>query len=56
MPVFAYKALNAKGSVTSGELDAADRPEALRMLLFGLAMVVIMLYRPSGLLAPRRRL
>ncbi len=24
-------------------------PEALRMLLFGLAMVVIMLYRPSGL-------
>ena len=31
-------------------------PEALRMLLFGLAMVVIMLYRPSGLLAPRRRL
>jgi type II secretory pathway component PulF len=32
MPVFAYKALNAKGSVTSGELDAADRPEALRML------------------------
>jgi len=32
MPVFAYKALNSKGSVTSGELDAADRPEALRML------------------------
>jgi len=29
-------------------------PEALRMLLFGLAMVVIMLYRPSGLWpAPR---
>jgi branched-chain amino acid transport system permease protein len=24
-------------------------PEALRMLLFGLAMVVIMLYRPAGL-------
>ncbi|MBU6170078.1 MAG: type II secretion system F family protein [Verrucomicrobia bacterium] len=32
MPVFAYKALNSKGSVTSGELDAADRPEALRIL------------------------
>ena len=32
MPVFAYKALNTKGSVTSGELDAVDRPEALRML------------------------
>jgi branched-chain amino acid transport system permease protein len=31
-------------------------PEALRMLLFGLAMVVIMLYRPSGLLAPKRHL
>jgi branched-chain amino acid transport system permease protein len=30
-------------------------PEALRMLLFGLAMVLIMLYRPSGLWpAPRR--
>ena len=29
-------------------------PEALRMLLFGLAMVVIMLYRPAGLWpAPR---
>jgi branched-chain amino acid transport system permease protein len=24
-------------------------PEALRMLLFGLSMVVIMLYRPEGL-------
>jgi general secretion pathway protein F len=32
MPVFAYKALSAKGSVTNGEIDAADRPEALRML------------------------
>ena len=29
-------------------------PEALRMLLFGLAMVVIMLYRPMGLLSARR--
>ena len=30
-------------------------PEALRMLLFGLAMVLIMLYRPSGLWpAPKR--
>jgi len=32
MPVFAYKALSPKGSVTSGKIDAADRPEALRML------------------------
>ncbi len=32
MPIFAYKALAANGSVTTGELDAADRPEALRML------------------------
>ena len=31
-------------------------PEALRMLLFGLAMIVIMLYRPRGLLAPKRAL
>lgn len=32
MPIFAYKALAANGSVTSGEIDAADRPEALRVL------------------------
>lgn len=32
MPLFAYKALASNGSVTTGELDAADRPEALRML------------------------
>ena len=32
MPLFAYKALNAKGAVTNGELDAADRTEALRVL------------------------
>jgi general secretion pathway protein F len=32
MPVFAYKALAPDGSVTTGEVDAADRPEALRML------------------------
>jgi len=32
MPVFAYKALASNGSVTSGEIDAADRPEALRLL------------------------
>jgi type II secretory pathway component PulF len=32
MPIFAYKALAANGSVTSGEIDAADRPEALRIL------------------------
>jgi branched-chain amino acid transport system permease protein len=28
-------------------------PEALRMLLFGLAMVLIMLYRPHGLIGRR---
>ncbi|MEO5712016.1 MAG: type II secretion system F family protein [Luteolibacter sp.] len=32
MPLFAYKALSANGSVTTGEIDATDRPEALRML------------------------
>ncbi len=32
MPVFAYKALSTKGAVTTGEIDAADRPEALRLL------------------------
>ncbi len=32
MPIFAYKALATNGSVTTGELDATDRPEALRML------------------------
>lgn len=29
-------------------------PEAIRMLMFGLAMVVMMLYRPHGLLGKRR--
>ena len=32
MPLFAYKALAANGSVTNGEIDATDRPEALRIL------------------------
>jgi general secretion pathway protein F len=32
MPLFAYKALSANGAVTTGEIDAADRPEALRVL------------------------
>ncbi len=32
MPLFAYKALSASGAVTTGEIDAADRPEALRVL------------------------
>lgn len=32
MPSFAYKALSAKGSVATGELEAADRSEALRLL------------------------
>ena len=32
MPLFAYKALAANGAVTTGEIDAVDRPEALRVL------------------------
>ena len=32
MPLFAYKALSSDGSVTTGEIDAIDRPEALRVL------------------------
>ncbi|MCU0779817.1 MAG: type II secretion system F family protein [Akkermansiaceae bacterium] len=32
MPQFAYKALTAKGAVTSGEIQALDRTEALRLL------------------------
>lgn len=32
MAIFSYKALSASGSVTTGELDAADRSEALRRL------------------------
>jgi len=30
-------------------------PEVIRMLLFGLALVLMMLYRPSGLLPAARR-
>ncbi len=32
MPNFSYKALAANGAVTTGEIDATDRPEALRVL------------------------
>ncbi len=32
MPLFAYKALASNGSVSTGEIDATDRPEALRIL------------------------
>ena len=32
MPVFSYKALNPKGAVEQGQLDAGDRGEALRTL------------------------
>lgn len=32
MAVFTYKALNSKGSVSQGEIDAADRTDALRLL------------------------
>jgi len=32
MPVFTYKALGSDGTVSKGEIDAADRPEALKKL------------------------
>lgn len=32
MPVFTYKALAANGAVSTGEIEATDRPEALRKL------------------------
>ena len=32
MPVFSYKALSTNGSVATGEVEATDRPEALRTL------------------------
>ena len=32
MAIFIYKALSTSGSVTTGELDAVDRNEALRRL------------------------
>lgn len=32
MPVFSYKALGANGKVMTGEIDAADRPEALKAI------------------------
>lgn len=32
MPLFAYKALSSTGGIQTGEVDAADRPEALRVL------------------------
>ena len=32
MPVFSYKALGSDGAVSTGEIDASDRTEALRVL------------------------
>jgi type II secretory pathway component PulF len=32
MPVFTYKALNNKGAVSQGDIDAADRTDAMRLL------------------------
>jgi len=32
MPLFTYKALSSNGTVATGEVEAADRPEALRLL------------------------
>ncbi len=53
MPVFSYKALAANGSVTTGEIDALDRPEALRVLdRRGLQPVNL---RESSAVAPARK-
>ena len=49
--VLRYVAKPAQLAIFGQELVA---PEALRMLLFGLSMVVIMLYRPSGLWPARQ--
>ena len=32
MPLFSYKALSTNGTVATGEIEASDRPEALRAL------------------------
>ncbi len=32
MPLFSYKALSSNGTVATGEIEASDRPEALRVL------------------------
>ncbi|QJE98422.1 type II secretion system F family protein [Luteolibacter luteus] len=32
MPIYSYKAISSSGGVQTGEIDAADRPEALRVL------------------------
>jgi branched-chain amino acid transport system permease protein len=49
--VLRYVAKPAQLAIFGEELVA---PEALRMLLFGLSMVVIMLYRPAGLWPARQ--
>ena len=49
--VLRYVAKPAQLAIFGHELVA---PEALRMLLFGLSMVVIMLYRPAGLWPARQ--
>jgi branched-chain amino acid transport system permease protein len=46
-----YVAKPIQEAIFGSELLA---PEAVRMLLFGLSMVLIMLYRPTGLLSARR--
>jgi len=46
-----YVAKPLQEAIFGNELLA---PEAVRMLLFGLSMVLIMLYRPRGLLSARR--
>jgi general secretion pathway protein F len=53
MPLFAYKALAANGSVTTGEIDATDRPEALR-LLDRKGLQPVNLKETSGAAAPRK--
>lgn len=49
--ILRYVAKPLQETIFGQELIA---PEALRMLIFGLAMVIVMLYRPRGLLSAKR--
>ncbi|WVN41481.1 ABC transporter ATP-binding protein [beta proteobacterium MWH-UniP1] len=51
--ILRYVAKPIQETIFGQELIA---PEALRMLIFGLAMVIVMLYRPRGLLSAKRAL
>lgn len=51
--ILRYVARPIQEAIFGQELIA---PEALRMLIFGLAMVIVMLYRPRGLMSAKRAL